>query len=161
MLNKDILRRLDAVEAHFRTCDQRDSRSLITEVELASQLQELKNILTSFVHKEETTMKDRDTKDFQAARDTSETLHEIKQDLQAIKVNLASQPKDTAILLAEHKLQIEEKNLQVFATKKDVTSGFNGLRSQAKLLWYIIAAGLLGGGWIVDKLIVLLPLIGK
>ena len=106
-------------------------------------------------------MKDRDTKDTTVAKETSDTLYEIKQDLQAIKVNLASQPKDTAILLSEHKVQTEEKNLQLFATRNDVTAGFNGLRSQAKLLWYIIAAGLMGGAWVVDKLIELLPLIGK
>jgi len=152
-------KQLLAIKTHFAKCDARETRALIVEAQLTTQLEELTSFFKEHSLREDGRLKEMMHKDDQLYKENLTVLEKIKDDIQGIKVDLASQPKDVAFLLLKQQEDINRHSDNTFATKTEVTGGLGSIRKQAKFAWSIVLLGIIAFGWVVDKLIQLKPLI--
>ena len=150
--NKEVLRRLDKVEEHFEKCDARDSKFMVFEAELTAQLKDISTFFKDYTKREEEFMKEHSRREEEAARTNNEILLNIKEDIHGIKSELASQPKDVALLLIQQDEKIREHCNDTFATKPDLDKGLNGIRRQAKMIWYAVAVAVACFAYLIDKI---------
>ena len=132
--SKDILRRLDKVEEHFQSCDERTANTLVVEAELTSQIKEMARSFKDYIDREESTMKEYARREEQQGIETKKIMAEIKDDVSEIKQHQITQPKDVVIQLANLREDMSEK----YETKENVEEKINRIKSIGKWMWSFI-----------------------
>ena len=142
--SKDILRRLDKVEEHFQSCNERTAKALVVEAELTQQLKDVTKFFQDYTTREELAMKERTQKEAIESHEKTNILLKIKDDINSINTELKSQPKDVAILLLQQKDDIDRRANDKFATKTQ-------LSNVAKIAWALVVAVVTYLGYLTNE----------
>jgi hypothetical protein len=140
MWNSELLRRVEVLERHANTCNDRDNRKMVSEATMESTLAKICETLDSNMERER-----------EIHNNTNRVLKEISDSLVNIKQEMALQP----AVIKESMHETHEKVLEEiegrFAAKTDlqmVVLNIEGFKQQLRLIWMTIVVVAAVAGWV-------------
>ena len=148
LFDSDVKRRLSRIETHLEKQDQSQAQTQVVEAELSSQIKAMSTSLKEYVAKEEVFMREHTRREEGASKEHLQLLNDIKLDIQGIKNAQDTQPKDVALMLAEHKVVVSkefDKKIDELEGKFTPVEEYNKctsyIKKHIKFLWLAIAFG--------------------
>jgi chromosome segregation ATPase len=89
---------------------------------------------------------------FEESRSQAAKLDELSENIECIKRDIVTIPKDTELKINKSNQCIKEQMAEQYATRKELNEGLNSIRNQARLIWSVIVAVGAAIGWFFDKL---------
>jgi len=89
---------------------------------------------------------------FEESRSQAAKLDELSENIECIKREIVTIPKDTELKINKSSQCIKDQMAEQYATRKELNEGLNSIRNQARLIWSVIVAVGAAIGWFFDKL---------
>jgi chromosome segregation ATPase len=89
---------------------------------------------------------------FEESRSQAAKLDELSENIECIKRDIVTMPKDTELKINKSSQCIKDQMAEQYATRKELNEGLNSIRNQARLIWSVIVAVGAAIGWFFDKL---------
>lgn len=142
LFSNEIKRRLDKIEAHVQTQDDRDKEFRILAAEMVAGIRSMNDSLDRHMREEND----------EAKRNTNK-LDQISAKLNDIERDLIAIPKDTDLKIQRNQEELREYISSHYATREDLTEGLNSIRSNAKTIWIVMSGVLACIAWTVSTII--------
>ena len=133
--NDEIIRRLGRVEDHFASCDEREMRAQITATNNTAKLNEVVKFFEDFISNHKTDAANKSRREDDLANKHLSALQSIQTDINQLKQEVASHPKDVSLLLLKFKEEISTNLSEEYVEKEDHSSFVKSMRIQLKVIW--------------------------
>jgi len=95
-------------------------------------------------------LKEHIQREFEESRSQAAKLDELSENIEHIKRDIVTMPKDTELKINKSNQCIKEQMAEQYATRKELNDGLNSIRNQARLIWSVIVAVGAALAWILD-----------